>query len=148
MSSYKFIFMKKNTVKTLWKGDMTFEASNPGGNIIMDASKEIGGNNNGLRPKAMMLASLAGCSGIDIAMLIKKMKIQIATFDIEVEGQLTEVHPQFYNKVHCIFNFYGTNLNEVKLKKIVNLSVDKYCGVMEMFRQFAEITIDIKYHNS
>ena len=140
--------MESNTVKTFWKGDMTFHSTNPGGDIVMDASKEIGGNDNGLRPKAMMLSSLAGCSGIDIAMLVKKMKVEIETFDIEVEGMLTEEHPKYYNQVHCIFNFYGKKLNEDKLKKIVDLSVEKYCGVMAMFRQFADITIDIKFHNA
>jgi putative redox protein len=95
-----------------------------------------------------MLASLAGCSGIDIAMLIKKMKVAITTFDIEVEAELTEEHPKYYHTVKCIYNFYGDNLNETKIKKVVNLSVDKYCGVMEMFRQFAEVKIEIKYHNS
>lgn len=140
--------MEKNIVKTYWKGDMTFEATNPGGNIIMDTSAEIGGNDAGLRPKAMMLASLAGCSGVDIAMLVKKMKVEIDTFDIVIEAELTAEHPRYYNKVACEYNFYGTDLNEKKIQKIVDLSVDKYCGVMEMFRQFAEVTIAIKYHKS
>ena len=138
----------KNIVKTQWKGNMTFESTNPGGTITIDASKEIGGNDNGLRPKAMMLSSLAGCSGIDISMLIKKMKVKIDTFNINIEAELTEEHPKYYHKVVCDFNFYGTDLDEKKLKKIVDLSVNKYCGVMEMFRQFADITININYHNA
>lgn len=137
-----------NIVKTYWKGDMTFDSTNPGGNLVMDAAKDIGGNDNGLRPKAMMLSSLAGCSGIDIAMLLKKMRVEIDTFDIIIEGELTGEHPKYYHKVVCDYNFYGTDLNEEKLKKIVDLSVDKYCGVMEMFRKFAEVTINIHYHNS
>lgn len=137
-----------NIVKTYWKGDMTFDSTNPGGNLVMDAAKDIGGNDNGLRPKAMMLSSLAGCSGIDIAMLLKKMRVEIDTFDIIIEGELTDEHPKYYHKVVCDYNFYGTDLNEDKLKKIVDLSVDKYCGVMEMFRRFAEVTINIHYHNS
>ena len=140
--------MEKNIVRTFWKGDMNFNATNPGGDLLMGTSKENGGDDKGFRPKAMMLSSLAGCSGIDIAMLVKKMKVEIETFDIEVEGMLTEEHPKYYNQVHCIFNFYGKKLNKDKLKKIVDLSVDKYCGVMAMFRQFADITIDIKFHNS
>jgi putative redox protein len=140
--------MEKNIVKTFWKGGMVFNATNPGGDLVMGTSKDLGGDDKGLRPKAMMLASLAGCSGIDIAMLIKKMKVEIATFDIEVEAELTEEHPKYYRTVKCIYNFYGNNLNETKIKKVVDLSVDKYCGVMEMFRQFAEVKIEIKYHNS
>lgn len=140
--------MKKNIVRTFWKGDMNFNATNPGGDLLMGTSKENGGDDKGFRPKAMMLASLAGCTGIDIAMLIKKMKVDITTFDIEIEAALTDEHPKYYDKVKCTYHFYGKNLNEIKLQKAVALSVDKYCGVMEMFRQFAAVTIDIKYHNS
>lgn len=140
--------MDKNIVKTYWKGDMTFDATNPGGNLVMDTSKEIGGNDNGLRPKAMMLASLAGCSGIDIAMFSKKMRVKMDTFDIEIEAELTDEHPRYYNKVVCDYNFYGTNLDEEKIERVVDMSVNKYCGVMEMFRKFAEVTINIHYHNS
>ena len=98
--------MEKNIVKTFWKGDMVFNATNPGGNLVMGTSKDLGGDDKGLRPKAMMLASLAGCSGIDIAMLINKMKVAITTFDIEVEAELTEKHPKYYHTVKCIYNFY------------------------------------------
>ncbi|NQY05158.1 MAG: OsmC family protein [Flavobacteriaceae bacterium] len=135
-----------NIVKTVWKGDMTFESTNPGGMIVMDASKDIGGNDNGLRPKAMMLASLAGCSGIDIAMLVKKMRVKLDTFDIDITGELTEEHPRYYDKVVVDYNFYGNELDQTKIKRIVDLSVEKYCGVMEMFRRFAKVTVNIHYH--
>jgi putative redox protein len=44
------------------------------------------------------------------------------------------------------FHFYGNNLNEEKLQRAVDLSVEKYCGVMEMFRQFAELKIESYFH--
>jgi putative redox protein len=37
-------------------------------------------------------------------------------------------------------------LQPEKIQKAVNLSVTKYCGVMEMFRQFAEVDIEIHLH--
>ena len=140
--------MNTHQVHTKWLGDMAFEATNPGGTINMDSDAEFGGNNNGLRPKSMMLASLAGCTGIDIASLVKKMKVEIDTFTIDVEGDLTEEHPKFYHTVRVNYNFFGTDLDEAKLQKIVYLSVDKYCGVMEMFRQFAKVEVNINYLNS
>jgi putative redox protein len=140
--------MDKNIVKTYWKGDMTFEATNPGGNIVMDTSKDIGGNDHGLRPKAMMLASLAGCSGVDIAMFARKMRVKMDTFDIEIEAELTEEHPRYYHSVICDYNFYGSDLDEKKIERIVDMSVNTYCGVMAMFRKFAEVTINIHFHKS
>lgn len=139
--------MNTHQVHTKWLGDMSFEATNQGGIIKMDSDVEFGGHNNGLRPKSMMLASLAGCTGIDIASLLQKMKVEIETFSIDVEGDLTEEHPKFYHTVRVNYNFFGANLDQAKLQKIVNLSVDKYCGVMEMFRQFAKVEVKINYLN-
>ncbi|MFM7894374.1 MAG: OsmC family protein, partial [Flavobacterium sp.] len=108
---------------------------------------ENGGEGKGLRPKALMLSALAGCTGLDVASLMEKMKLEVTDFKIETSGELTEEHPKTYHKVKVDYHFYGNNLDEKKLEKAVNLSVEKYCGVMEMFRQFAKVEIEIFYHN-
>lgn len=128
-----------------WKGQMLFDSEAPGGNVMIDASEESGGQGKGLRPKAMMLSSLAGCSGMDIASLLKKMRAEVDDFKIEVEASLTEEHPKIYDKVHMIYRFFGSDFKKDKIEKAVNLSVDQYCGVMEMFRKFATVTIEIIY---
>jgi len=128
-----------------WKGQMLFESIAPEGNVLIDAAEEVGGQGKGLRPKAMMLSSLAGCSGMDIASLLKKMRAEVEDFKIEVEAWLTDEHPKYYNKVHVKYTFFGSDFKKSKIEKSVNLSVDRYCGVMEMFRQFAEVTTEIIY---
>ncbi|SDE73126.1 putative redox protein [Cellulophaga baltica] len=127
---------------------MTFESNNPSGNSLkIDIAKEDGGDGNGYRPKALMLSSLAGCSGLDVAALIKKMKLDVEEFHIETIANLTDEHPKFYDKVAVEYHFHGANLKEDKLQRAVDLSVEKYCGVMEMFRQFAEVEINTFFHN-
>jgi len=128
-----------------WKGQMLFESVAPEGNVLIEAGEELGGQGKGLRPKAMMLSSLAGCSGMDIASLLKKMRAEVADFKIDVEAHLTEDHPKFYDKVHVTYKFYGGDFKKDKIEKAVKLSVDQYCGVMEMFRKFAEVTTEIIY---
>jgi len=129
-------------------GEMAFESNNPSGHTVrIDAGEESGGSGAGLRPKALMLSGLAGCSGLDVASLIKKMKLEVDDFKIETIANLTDEHPKYYDSVVVEYHFTGANLNEDKLKKAVDLSVDKYCGVMEMFRKFAKLDIQIFYHN-
>ena len=137
---------KTNHVKTKWLGKMRFESTNPGGNLFIDAGPENGGDGDGYRPKMLMLSALAGCSGLDIAHLIPKMKLQVADFSIDVDGKLTDTDPATYQKVVISYKFYGDNLEPEKLKRAVNLSVDKYCGVLEMFRKFAEVEIEILFN--
>lgn len=137
-----------NHITTKWLGEMAFESNNPSGQTVrIDAGEESGGSGAGLRPKALMLSGLAGCSGLDVASLIKKMKLEVEDFKIETIANLTDEHPKYYDSVVVEYHFTGANLNEDKLKKAVDLSVEKYCGVMEMFRKFAKLDIKIFYHN-
>ncbi len=141
--------MATNKVVTHWKGNLQFESDNPSGKLVlMDTSHENGGHNSGLGPKAMMLSSLAGCSGLDVVSILKKMKVPFSDFRIDTFGELTDEHPKYYNKVSVEYHLYGDALDEEKIKKAVDLSIEKYCGVMEMFRQFAEVTTSIHYHNA
>lgn len=139
----------KNQITTKWLGNMAFESNNPSGhNFKIDASPEDGGEGSGFRPKALMLSALAGCSGLDVAMLIKKMKLEVADFKIETIANLTDEHPKYYDAVTIEYHFYGPNLNEDKLNRAVDLSVEKYCGVMEMFRRFAVLDIKTIFHKA
>lgn len=136
-----------NQITTKWLGDMKFESTNPSGhNLFIDAGEDNGGKGEGYRPKALMLSALAGCSGLDVASLIKKMKLKVDDFKIDIDANLTEEHPKYYDKLTMDFHFYGNELSEKKLQKAVDLSIEKYCGVMEMFRQFAEIEIRSHFH--
>ena len=137
-----------NHITTKWLGNMAFESNNPSGhNFKIDIAKEDGGDGSGMRPKALMLSSLAGCSGLDVASLMKKMKLEVEIFTIETIANLTDEHPKFYDKVVIEYHFHGENLHEKKLQRAVDLSIEKYCGVMEMFRRFAELDIKTIFHH-
>ncbi|PKQ45893.1 OsmC family protein [Confluentibacter flavum] len=136
-----------NHITTTWLGGMKFESTNPSGNkLYIEATPENGEQAEGYRPKALMLSALAGCSGLDVASLIKKMKLDVDDFKIEIDADLTEEDPKYYHKVGVHFHFSGSDLNEKKLQRAVDLSVEKYCGVMEMFRQFSELNVETHFH--
>jgi len=134
-----------HTIETNWQGQMLFKVEEPGGIINIDSDPQFGGQNKGVLPKPLMLSALAGCTGMDVISLLKKMHAEVADFKIEVNGHLTEEHPKYYDKVAVIYKFYGNNFKKDKIEKAINLSVERYCGVMEMFRQFSEISTNIQY---
>ena len=136
-----------NIVTTEWQRDMVFESDNPSGKtLFIDSSEDFGGTNSGLRPKALMLSALAGCSGLDVVSLLNKMKVEVDDFKIITTGELTDEHPKYYNKVKVDYHFYGMDMNEKKIKKAVDLSIERYCGVFEMFRHFAKMETEIHLH--
>ena len=131
-------------VTTTWKNKMLLESDNPlGKNLLMESGPDFGGSNQGLSPKALMLSSLGGCTGLDVLSLLKKIRVEIEDFKVTVNGELTEEHPKYYDKVSIDYYFTGTDLNKEKIKKAVSLSEERYCGVIKMFRAFAEVTIAI-----
>ena len=134
-------------ITTNWKGNMLFDSDNPSGHhVLMDTDVE-GKTREGLSPKALMLSSLAGCSGLDVVSILDKMKIDTYDLKMEVEAFLTDEHPKYYHTVILDYHFTGTDLNEEKINRAVQLSVEKYCGVMEMFRRFAEVKTNVHFHN-
>ena len=139
--------MVKNIIKTVWTEKSQFESDNPSGyEFTMFDKSQDNGDVVGFAPKALMLSSLAGCSGLDVVSLLEKMRAEVANFKIEVTAELTDEHPKFYNKVKVDYHFTDSELQPEKIQKAVNLSVTKYCGVMEMFRQFADVEIEIFLH--
>lgn len=136
--------MKHQTI-TKWTGKMSFEAQVLGGTVKYDADQDVGGQGDGVRPKSTMLGALAGCTGMDVASLLKKMRAEADEFRIEVDGDLTDEHPKRYHTVAVRYYFKGTDLKKDKIEKAVDLSVNRYCGVFEMFRSFAKVSHEIFY---
>ncbi|MGB2684602.1 MAG: OsmC family peroxiredoxin, partial [Olleya sp.] len=56
-------------------------------------------------------------------------------------------HPKYYHTVILDYHFTGKDLNEEKINRAVQLSIEKYCGVMEMFRRFSEVKTNVYFHN-
>ena len=136
--------MAKQEVKVSWLENMAFEADVNGHKIVLDAAEPVGGENRGPRPKPLMLTALAGCTGMDVVSILKKMRVQVEDFSVSVEGDLTDEHPKQYYKMNVIYEFKGKDLPLDKLKKAVSLSEENYCGVSAMYKKAIEVTSEIK----
>ena len=134
----------KEEINVSWTEDMAFETELNGHKLIIDANENVGGHDKGPRPKPLMLLSLAGCTGMDVISILKKMRVDVDSFNVKVEGELTEEHPKHYHKMHTIYEFTGKNLPLDKIEKAVNLSQERYCGVSATYRKAMELTSEIK----
>ena len=133
----------KHKISNTWKEKMAFEAEVDGFKITLDADPSVGGENNGPKPKALTLVSLAGCTSMDVISILKKMRVEPEYFNVEVEGELTDEHPKYYHSIHVKYIFRGNDLPMDKLEKAVNLSEERYCGVNALLKKGAKITSEI-----
>lgn len=134
----------KESVSIKWLEKMAFEGEVNGHKIVIDANPEVGGEDRGPRPKPFMLFALAGCTGMDVVSILKKMRIEIEDVNIIVEGDLTEEHPKHFTSMHVIYEFKGKDLQMDKLEKAVELSEERYCGVSAVYRKVMTITSEIR----
>jgi putative redox protein len=134
--------MKKN-ITVNWREKMAFEADIDGHKIVMDASPKVGGENNGPTPKPLLMASLGGCTAMDVISIARKMRQDISSFEIELTGEIEDEFPKPYASIHMIYKFKGNDLDREKLDKAVNLSQDRYCGVSATLRKAMGITHEI-----
>lgn len=135
--------MVKEIVTTKWLSNMAFESEVNGHKIVIDAESEVGGEDRGPRPKPFMLLSLGGCTGMDVISILKKMRVDVKEFNVKVEGELTEEHPKHFNKIHVVYEFTGKDLPMDKLKKAVELSEERYCGVSAVYKKTMAMTSEI-----
>ena len=120
---------------TTWKGAHTFQCEHEGNLIAVDGDKV-----NGHGPKALLLSGLAGCSGIDVVDILEKMRVEFSDFSMEASAEQTEEHPKVFTGVEITYRMKTNPENEEKIKKAIELSLDKYCGVAAMLRKNSAVT--------
>ena len=123
---------------TTWKKGHEFEAEHEGNKILIDGSTE-----NGHGPKALLLSALAGCSGIDVVDVLTKMRVDFSDLIIEVEAEQTEDHPKVFKDILITYKIRTAAKNKDKVKKAIDLSLEKYCGVSAMLKKNSRIDYSI-----
>ncbi len=108
--------------------------------VPMDGPENFGGSNAGIRPKELLLLSLAGCTAADVAAILQKKRVALDDFEINITAEQTETHPKVYTKIHLEFVFYGTDIKEKDVERAIELSQTVYCGVTAMLQKSIEIT--------
>ena len=138
----------KQTIEAKWQKKMAFEVEVAGHKIIIDAGEKVGGENKGPQPKPFMLIALGGCTAMDVISILTKMRVELDDFKVRVEGDLTEEHPKHFHKMKVIYEFTGKNLPLDKIKKAVNLSEERYCGVSASYKKSMELSSEIIINES
>ena len=114
--------------------------------VAMDGPKTFGGSEAASRPMELFLVSLAGCTGADVASLLKKMRVKYDKFEIHVDSERAEEHPKVYTKIYLKYILWGQDLEaeKEKIEKSIDLSQNKYCSISAMIRN-ANIPVEYSY---
>ena len=119
---------------TVWHKDHEFTSSLDHNTIKIDGARK-----KGFGPKALLLAGLGGCSGIDVVDILKKMRVDFSALSIEVKAAQTEELPKVYKDIYIAYKVKTDAANEEKVRKAIELSLEKYCGVSAMLQKNSPI---------
>ena len=136
--------MAIHSVKTVWNNKMAFDSHIDDHVLRLDTGGELG-DDTGPSPKKTLLATLAGCTGIDVVSLLNKMRVPFTGLEMDIEADLTEEHPKVYSEIRLIYRLSGKDLNHAKVEKAVKLSKEKYCGISAMLEKNCPIIFSIEY---
>ncbi|MCL4553617.1 MAG: OsmC family protein [Actinobacteria bacterium] len=121
-------------VKVRWTDKRQFVAwDSPGHTVVMDATQEFGGEGAGMRPLQVLLAGLAGCSGMDVISILEKKRQQVSGLEVHVNArQREDDFPRIYEWVELEFRVTGIDVSEEAVRRAIELSMEKYCSVSGM----------------
>ncbi|MGN6165168.1 MAG: OsmC family protein [Flavisolibacter sp.] len=121
---------------TIWKTAHAFESLQHQSKINIDAK-------NGFSPKALLLSGLAGCTGVDVVDILEKMRVPFADLQIDAEAEQTDEPPKVFKFITLTYRIRTGKENYDKVKKAIELSLEKYCGVAAMLRKNSRIDYEI-----
>ncbi|HPC77012.1 MAG TPA: OsmC family protein, partial [bacterium] len=101
--------------------------------VIMDSE-------NGPTPMELVLMALGGCTGMDVISILQKMRQDVKDFEVNLSAERAQEHPKIFTRINLEYVVYGSNIEENSLKRAIELSQEKYCGVGNMLKKAAEIT--------
>ncbi len=128
-----------NQASIKWVQGLQFVGKADSGHaVIMDAARDMGGADSAVRPVELVLIALGGCTGIDVLNILRKMRLKIRSFEIQIRGERAEEEPKVFREIWVKYIVHG-DLPEKSLKRAIDLSRSKYCSVGAMLGKCAEI---------
>ena len=121
---------------TIWKGGREYDSFQNGAKIELHSGVGFG-------PKALLLTGLAGCSGIDVVEILEKMRVPFANLEIDAEAEQTDENPKVFKTIHLTYKIKTGEENREKIRKAIDLSLEKYCGVAAMLKKNSDIEYSI-----
>lgn len=119
-----------------WTNGLAFTGGAPDGpSIVVDGDSVLGPS-----PMVALLLAAAGCSGADVVSILEKMRLGFTGLRIEITGTRREAEPKRYVAIHLVFHVAGRTLDETKVRRAIDLSLEKYCSVVHSLAKDIAIT--------
>jgi putative redox protein len=119
-----------------WQQALRFAGVTPGvPAVVID-----GDNVAGPGPMLALLLAAGACTASDVVVVLEKMRVGLRELRIEISGTRKEQDPRRYVALHLDYHIRGEGLDEVKARRAIDLSLEKYCSVIHSLAPDLAIT--------
>jgi putative redox protein len=143
LDAYKSKISQVNKATLTWDKELIFVGrTNRGYEVEFDAQQQWG-----CSPTETLLLSVAGCMGIDMVSFLKKMKVEIKSYKMDIVGERNPTPPQYYTSIEMIISITGSGITAKKMERAISLSQEKYCSVYHSLRKDLKAKVEYTFEN-
>ena len=123
-----------------WREGLVFEAGAPGRPLVLvDGDSTVATS-----PVELLLVAAATCTASDIVLILGKQHVTLRSLEATVQGTRREEQPRRYTAMHFLFTLHGEGADELKARRAIDLSLEKYCSVVASLAPDIRITYDVR----
>jgi putative redox protein len=123
-----------------WTEELRFEGAGTGRPAIaVDGDGKIATS-----PVELLLLAAATCTATDVVIILKKQRVELATLEVAVRGTRREEQPRRYTAIAFDFTVRGAGADETKVRRAIDLSLEKYCSVVASLAPDIQIRYDVR----
>ena len=96
----------------------------------------------GMNPMEVLLNALGACAAFDVVEMIRKRRVELVSYRVELEGQRAEGVPAYYTHIQARHIIDAPGLSQSMAERFVDLAMNKYCSVASSLK--ATIGFDVE----
>ncbi len=127
-----------------WLGNKTFAGQTESGHSIVIGTADGDAPKPGPSAMELVLMGAGSCSAWDVVEILKKGRQQIEDVIVELDADRAPEPPKVFTRIHLHFVVKGRGLSEDRVKRAIDLSVEKYCSATMMVEKTATVTHDFE----
>jgi len=94
-------------------------------------------------PVELLLTAAATCSAADVVIILQKQRVKLAALEVAMLGTRRETEPRRYTAIAFHFTVRGDGVDETKVRRAIDLSLEKYCSVVSSLAPDISISYDV-----
>lgn len=128
-----------------WIEGLSFTGDAASGfSVKLGGDASAGGSEDGFRPMELIAIGIAGCTAMDVISILRKKRQRVTRFDVLIHARRAQDHPKVFTEINLEYILAGEHVDESAVQRAIQLSEERYCPAIAMFRKVAPLSLTYK----